>query len=525
MLSTKNYAISQIGSDITGVSTTITLPSVDADKFPTSLFRLTVWGIGYEKPSDDPTAEIMECTRSGSILTIVTRALEGTQEINHPTGSYCGLFLTAGLIDELQALIASSVLPSMSGQSGKFLTNNGVISSWGTVITPTSTDTLSNKTLDNTTVANIKDTSFTLESAAAATKKAQFLLSSITAGQTRIFTLPDLNDTLVTLSAVQTLLNKTLTNPVIVNPDIMDWNGWQPITVTLTPRGQAYTNDPAAGSNIVLNMTDTSNFEVADIVTVSSSAGSEDATITSVAANTSITVNTLALNHTTTSPLVRHATTNKTFVLTTSVDLTGTVGVGDKVMITQSATVKYGIIVAITSTKVTVYGGTDYSFTGSAALSDLHISHGKSPSGFPLNPLKWDLSASDLTERLKSSPAQNVWYNDPSGTSPLSLTVPIGGWSLEYQGYIMGSKASTTDIIVVSTLSTANNSESDADFTIQGYLGSATGTLILAAPVFRQKSVLLTSKTPYYLNIRTTAVSMATVRRGMMIVKARCNYL
>ena len=69
-------------------------------------------------------------------------------------------------------------------------------------------------------------------------------------------------------------------------------------------RSQAYTNDPASGSNIVLNMTNTAGFIVGDIVKVSSSAGSEEATITVVTANTSITVDALALNHTTSSPLV-----------------------------------------------------------------------------------------------------------------------------------------------------------------------------------------------------------------------------
>ena len=67
---------------------------------------------------------------------------------------------------------------------------------------------------------------------------------------------------------------------------------------------RAYTNDPAAGSNITLNIADTSIFAVNDTVIVSSSAGSEVATITTVTTNTNIVVNTLALNHTTSNPLV-----------------------------------------------------------------------------------------------------------------------------------------------------------------------------------------------------------------------------
>ena len=67
---------------------------------------------------------------------------------------------------------------------------------------------------------------------------------------------------------------------------------------------RAYTNDPAAGDNIELEIADTSIFTADDVVTVSSSAGSETATITVVDTDVHITVDTLALNHTTTNPLV-----------------------------------------------------------------------------------------------------------------------------------------------------------------------------------------------------------------------------
>ena len=67
---------------------------------------------------------------------------------------------------------------------------------------------------------------------------------------------------------------------------------------------RAYTNDPAAGSNIELNMANTSGFIVGDVVTVSSSAGSEIAIITVVHTNTHITVDKLVLNHTKINPKV-----------------------------------------------------------------------------------------------------------------------------------------------------------------------------------------------------------------------------
>lgn len=74
---------------------------------------------------------------------------------------------------------------------------------------------ITNKTLDNTNIATLRDDRFTLQDSGDVTKQATFQLSSITAGQTRVYTLPDVTDTLVSLTATQTLTDKTLTAPVI----------------------------------------------------------------------------------------------------------------------------------------------------------------------------------------------------------------------------------------------------------------------------------------------------------------------
>ena len=138
--------------------------------------------------------------------------------------------------------------------------------------TPTGTENLQNKTLNNTNTVTLKDTLFTLQDDGDATKQAQFQLSSIststtrtytlpnasgtfllsssvtvadnaftlqddgdatkqlqfqlsgiTTGTTRTITVPDASTTIVGTDATQTLTNKTLTTPVI--DSIKDSNG------------------------------------------------------------------------------------------------------------------------------------------------------------------------------------------------------------------------------------------------------------------------------------------------------------
>jgi hypothetical protein len=61
----------------------------------------------------------------------------------------------------------------------------------GAVVGTTNTQTLQNKTLDNTTTATVKDTLLTVQDDGDATKQAQFQASGITAGQTRTVTIAD----------------------------------------------------------------------------------------------------------------------------------------------------------------------------------------------------------------------------------------------------------------------------------------------------------------------------------------------
>lgn len=95
--------------------------------------------------------------------------------------------------------------------------------SWRDAVTADDTQTLSNKTLDNTTVETIKDSNLTVQNATDTTKQLKFDVSGVTTGQTRSLAVPDANTTIVGTGITQTLSNKTLDNTTIETLKDSNW--------------------------------------------------------------------------------------------------------------------------------------------------------------------------------------------------------------------------------------------------------------------------------------------------------------
>lgn len=215
----------------------------------------------------------------------------------------------------------------------------------------------------------------------------------------------------------------------------------------------------------------------------------------------------------------------------TSFDVRGqatTMGAGDFVRYTNNGAVKYGIIHQKDAyqasvpgrTRIHVYGGTQY-IGVAGQVTDISISHERSPVGFDRTQSKWTATMTDTSSRTQASPVQNTWYN----LTAMTIDVPIGAWRAIAHAYmfvdgqpVTGSLNIVTVANEAATLSTANNSESNTDssatvtavFTLN-QTASATVTIQARLSFFVETQLLVTAKTTHFLNIRTTSASQASI--------------
>lgn len=289
---------------------------------------------------------------------------------------------------------------------------------------------------------------------------------------------------------------------------ILDTNNW---TYSSGIRSQAYTNDPAAGSSISLSVADTSTFAIGASITVSSSAGSETTWANALSANTSITAAVLALNHTTTNPLI---TLNQVeFVINIDADVTALLEFNDKIGFIQDATQRYGIIAKVAAysagiTAITVYTGTDYTVTTSP-ISSPKYSKFKQPLGFPMSPDKWTMKFTSTVQGQQTTPTAGVWYN----LGKPCIQARIGTWDVEYAAHaILSAGSGSTFNNVMMTLSTANNSESDTEMTARfGMTGASGANSTKGTPTKHKIYTYTDDTTTLYLNAQKDSGDGSTI--------------
>lgn len=232
-----------------------------------------------------------------------------------------------------------------------------------------------------------------------------------------------------------------------------------------------------------------------------------------------------------------------TIVLTSSVDCSTWLSVGNKMRWVNGGNTIYSIVTAISGTTITCLqeiaptsasagGGTAARVaTANSVITVPVFSYHRSPYGFPMDARKWTIEVTDTSTRSQASPVQNTWYNIGS----IVISVPIGAWDLSYS--CSASSAYTTGgsgmagITVSTTLSSGNNNENDIDFTVRSNMDSyvSAGTLYFVKQHSRSKSVVMSSKTSGFLNFRSTSASLTAIALENSVTKAliraRCLYL
>lgn len=120
-----------------------------------------------------------------------------------------------------------------------------------TIVSRTSTDTLTNKTLGNTNTVTLKDTLFTLQDDGDTTKQLQFQLSGITTGTTRTLTVPNASGTIALTSDISAAGSGGMLAPVqgMVNTETLTISSGSVTQITGTTVN-GYT--PAVGDRILI---------------------------------------------------------------------------------------------------------------------------------------------------------------------------------------------------------------------------------------------------------------------------------
>jgi hypothetical protein len=222
------------------------------------------------------------------------------------------------------------------------------------------------------------------------------------------------------------------------------------------------------------------------------------------------------------------------FVISIDADMTGLIGVGNRIELVQSGSTKYFIVMAVGTysggaTLITVFGGTDFDLAN-VTISTPRYSRVYAPFGFPMDKTKWRVIVTDTTNREQTSPSAGAYYNPGS----LSIDVPIGHWRLYWSGAVQVQLTTSGTAVAAGfagSLSTSSSSESDDEltgrytFSFPNTLTNGTGR----AAIFKEMLVTLASKTTYYAIINTGVSGVSSIMFPnaivAMVIVAECPYI
>jgi hypothetical protein len=194
-------------------------------------------------------------------------------------------------------------------------------------------------------------------------------------------------------------------------------------------------------------------------------------------------------------------------------DVTNVIGVGFRIKLTQSATVKYFIVTLVgayngVETVITVFGGTDYTLVN-AAISSPYYSDVKFPIGFPADATKWVYRASYNTSYTKTAASGiviNIIYNLLS-----VISLPVGSWDVNlkipnFRCYNTSTSASAISIIV--GLSTANNTFAYDELLLRIQSNNEPAGNVLAKSGYASKKITTAVKLAMYLNVSSNVATV-----------------
>ena len=141
-------------------------------------------------------------------------------------------------------------------------------------------------------------------------------------------------------------------------------------------------------------------------------------------------------------------------------------------------------------------------------ISSVEFSTQANPFGWVSDKGRWEVGAVWKTAATQGAPVNGTWYNINSS----QIAVPVGKWGVSTQYLIHNSRIGTATLSVYSTLSTANNTESDNEMSAMYYSGPSASEII--GPVTRTKNYAFSTVTNLYLNLKTSDTTTNISFRG-----------